>query len=347
GYAGFALRPSGEQALANVLHIAELAREYDASGGISFRGFVERLREEADSGSTPEAPILEESSEGVRIMTVHKAKGLEFPVVILADITAKLSRSRASRYLDRERGLCAVQLAGWSPAELVEHNDEEAARDRAEGVRVAYVAATRARDLLVVPAVGDDPLELDWEAANGWWVSPLHQAIYPAPTRRRHPETGPAAGCPAFGKDSVLERPDGVSAKVPTVVPGLHLFPSLRESERLPPETSEAAGPENYGVVWWDPALLKLGQVPRFGIRRHELLLEGDRETVERDLAAYHAWQGERRATLEAGSKPSLAVRTVTERAAAAHDVALEAVPDVALIEVAHEVGRPAGPRYG
>ena len=43
--AGFALRHSGEQALANVLHIAELARQYDASGGISFRGFVERLEE--------------------------------------------------------------------------------------------------------------------------------------------------------------------------------------------------------------------------------------------------------------------------------------------------------------
>src|SRR4030095_1930443 len=54
------------------------------------RGFVERLREEAE-GEAPEAPIVEEASEGVRIMTVHKAKGLEFPVVILADITAGLA----------------------------------------------------------------------------------------------------------------------------------------------------------------------------------------------------------------------------------------------------------------
>ena len=41
------------------------------------------------------------------------------------------------------------------------------ARDRAEGVRVAYVAATRARDLLVIPAVGDDPFASNWEAAAG------------------------------------------------------------------------------------------------------------------------------------------------------------------------------------
>src|SRR5205823_55051 len=85
-YAAFVLRPRGEQALANVLRVAELARTYEAGGGISFRGFVEQLREEAE-GEAPEAPIVEESSEGVRVMTVHKAKGLEFPVVVLADIT--------------------------------------------------------------------------------------------------------------------------------------------------------------------------------------------------------------------------------------------------------------------
>ena len=63
------LRPSGEQALANVQYIAELARQYEASGGISFRGFVEQLRDEAASVRSAEAPILEEGSEGVRLMT--------------------------------------------------------------------------------------------------------------------------------------------------------------------------------------------------------------------------------------------------------------------------------------
>jgi ATP-dependent exoDNAse (exonuclease V) beta subunit len=84
---------------------------------------------------SPEAPILEEGSDGVRLMTVHKAKGLEFPVVVLADIACKLSLEEASRYLDPQKKLCAVRIGGWSPLDLQEHNLEEARRDEAEGVR--------------------------------------------------------------------------------------------------------------------------------------------------------------------------------------------------------------------
>ena len=175
------LRPAGEQALANVLHLAELARQYEADGGISFRGFVEELREAVDGAQAPEAPILEEGSDGVRLMTVHKAKGLEFPVVILADITARMRPGEASRHLDPDHQKCAVRLAGLVPQDLADHQDEERDREEAEGVRLAYVAATRARDLLV--------------RASGWRLPvhggvdhPLNQAIYPALAVRRTAE---------------------------------------------------------------------------------------------------------------------------------------------------------------
>ena len=195
-HVGFILRPAGEQALANVLHVAELARQYEAGGGISFRGFIDELRTAAASEAA-EAPILEESSDGVRLMTVHKAKGLEFPVVILADLTCRMSRSDASRYLDAARGLCAMKIGGWAPHELHEHEAEEVARDQAEGVRLAYVAATRARDLLVVPALGDEP----WD---GGWFEPAEPRAVSADRRRgAAPARGPK--CPAFkSKDSVL-----------------------------------------------------------------------------------------------------------------------------------------------
>ena len=67
-------------------------------------------------------------------------------------------------------------------------------------MRLAYVAATRARDLLVVPALGDEP----WE---GGWFSPLNRALYPPMAARRQAARGPK--CPAFkSKDSVLQRPN-------------------------------------------------------------------------------------------------------------------------------------------
>ena len=96
-HVGFVLRPGGEQALANVLHVAELARQYEMEGGMSFRGFVETLQTRSAAAQAAEAPILEEGSDGVRLMTVHKAKGLEFPVVILADMTARLVAEGSQR----------------------------------------------------------------------------------------------------------------------------------------------------------------------------------------------------------------------------------------------------------
>src|SRR5262249_54150635 len=131
-HVGIVLRTAGEQALANVLHLAQLAREYEACGGLSFRGFVDELAEAADTAQAGEAPILEEGSDGVRLMTVHKAKGLEFAIVILADLTCKLARADAGRWLDPDANRCALKLGGWSPVDLNLHGPEEAARDRAE-----------------------------------------------------------------------------------------------------------------------------------------------------------------------------------------------------------------------
>ena len=214
-HAGFVMRPGGEQVLANVLRVAELARRYEAGGGLSFRGFVEHLENEARDRQAGEASILEEGSDGVRIMSAHRAKGIEFPVVVLADPTCRLHAKEPTRFIDAPRGLCALRLAGWTPLNLLDHRDEELERDRQESIRIAYVAATRARDLLVVPAVGDGPYE-------GGWLDPLHAAVYPPPAERRDP--GPAPACPRFGRDSVIERRDGDSAGPDTVAPGAFRF---------------------------------------------------------------------------------------------------------------------------
>ena len=293
-HVGFALRRSGEQVLANVLHVAELARQYERNDGLSFRGFVETLREAAERGDATEAPIVEDGSDGVRLMTVHKAKGLEFPVVVLADITAKLAQLEASRSIDGSHGRCALRIGGWSPKDLLDRQAEEHGRDLAEGVRLAYVAATRARDLLVVPAVGDEPFE-------GGWVSPLNRAVYPPPAHRRTADQ--AAGCPAFKRDSVLERPDGGIASATTVSPGLHRIG----------EAGDAATTSCGGI----PAALHLGVAAPFGLRREELI-EKDvpPQVIDEGTRRHEAWRTARQAALASGRTPWVAVSTMTEWAA-------------------------------
>jgi ATP-dependent exoDNAse (exonuclease V) beta subunit len=303
-HVGFVLRPGGEQALANVLHVAELARQYEMNGGMSFRGFVESLGAEALARQPAEAPILEEGSDGVRLMTVHKAKGLEFPVVVVADLTARLTPYDASRHLDPQRGVCALRIGGWSPKDLNDHKDLELERERAEGERVAYVAATRARDLLVVPAVGDAPY------AEGWFA-PLNQAIYPPEdVRRQHT---PARGCPVFkSRDTVLKRPDGDPATFLTVCPGEHRIPATVASGFSRTET-----PEDVSVVWWSPDALALGAQPPFGLRRDDLIVRDVAPGVLRQgLAAYESWRQARTAAIASAGNPSIDVITATALAA-------------------------------
>src|SRR5205807_2133150 len=147
----------------------------------------------------------------------------------------RMSRDDASRYLEAPKGLCAMKIGGWAPHELYQHAQQEIECDKAEGVRLAYVAATRARDLLVVPALGDD-------AWDGGWFSPLNRALYPPVSSRRNAARGPK--CPPFkSKDSVLQRPNDEPAGPATVSPGLHAL-------------------EDYSVVWWDPSALTLDQQP-------------------------------------------------------------------------------------
>ncbi len=314
-HAGFAMRPTGHQALANVYRICDLARSFELTGGISFRGFVEELIGQAEKADSPEAPVLEEAADGVRLMTVHTAKGLEFPVVILADMTANLTAFEPDRFVDAERRLCATRLLRCAPWELIENEAEEKERERAEGVRVAYVAATRARDLLVVPVVGD-------EERDGW-LAPLNKALYPAPDKWRRPQS---AGYVSFkGTSTVLERPlDMVSMDEPSVKPGLH-----------------AARTGKHSVLWWDPAALKLNTPENFGLRQVDILeAQG---AASASVEQYQAWKAARERALEKGRAPDFDIALATKLTDAAPGVAAP----VAIAATARPEGRPGGARFG
>src|SRR6516165_367758 len=306
-HAGLAIWPTGEQALANVGRLLDLARRAERQGVTSFRAFVEQLEAEAARAEEGEAPILEDGTDGVRIMTVHRAKGLEFPVVILADPTANLARTEADRHVDPERRLCAMRLVGSAPPELLEHEEEQVARDEEEGVRTLYVAATRARDLLVVPVLADDRIE--------GWIAPLTPALMPPFERARTPVSRRPPGCPELRGECVVDPPPRARHAPNPVRPGLHR-PELGAHE----------------VVWWPPRTLRLQVDEDVGLRQQKLLAVDERgERSESGIRAHAAWQRERERVRAAAAEPLVRVATATEHAAVATDDAEVPVEDAML----------------
>jgi ATP-dependent exoDNAse (exonuclease V) beta subunit len=318
-HAGIAVWPAGEQALANVSRVLDLARRFESGGASSFRAFVDRLEDDAEHGRQADAPVVEEGTDGVRIMTVHAAKGLEFPVVILCDPTAPLAQERPSRLIDTARRVWLEPLAGCVPSELAERADEVIERDREEGQRLAYVAATRARDLLVVPVVGD-------EERDGW-LEALAPVVHPDAKTKRTP--APFANRPPFGDDSVVARAKNCE-RMPydSVAPGLHV---------------PRAGAHR--VVWWDPNVLVLERELGGGVRHQQILAADDDNTVAPASEAAHSqWRMRRAAALTTGGLKSLDVRKVTDEAKR-----LAAIDGTVAIEATtiarHH--RPHGARFG
>jgi len=151
----FLLKPQGEQRVANLMKIGDVARALDERGMLSFRGFVhwlsERREEEAEE---EEPPTLERGDNFVRLLTIYRAKGLEFPVVILADLAHKAG-GREDFIIDRNGERIAIKVGDkknrfWT-RNYEEMSEWEEKRGEAEERRVLYVGMTRARDFLVLP----------------------------------------------------------------------------------------------------------------------------------------------------------------------------------------------------
>jgi ATP-dependent exoDNAse (exonuclease V) beta subunit len=321
-HAGIAIWPTGEQALGNVLQVLDLARAYEARGeAASFRGFVDWLDEHAELAAAADAAVLEDSSDGVRVMTVHAAKGLEFPVVVLCDPTAPLRPRFASRHIDGARRLWAQALCDAAPIELLEQRERVRDQDEAEIVRLVYVAATRAREMLVIPCCSDGPI--------AGWLQILAPALRPPAGRAREPAS-PGPCCPPFGPDGVVGRADHIPPD--SVAPGEHI-PALGE----------------HRVVWWDPNTLRLER-PLVGGLGQQQLLSADPNGPPEDqgLRDYQAWRRARDVARELASRHTFAARPMTEYAAVTAMTAAEPAPALEILSTdADRSQRGGGARFG
>ena len=150
--------PNGLVRRANVLALYDRAKGYEASG---FRGlfrflrFVESLRN--SNQDMPLANVVSEADNVVRLMTIHKSKGLEFPVVFLSGVQKGFNMIdlRSELLIDKNAGL---GLKGYFPDIRVSFptmpwfyvKDVKEAALKAEEERILYVALTRARDKLIM-----------------------------------------------------------------------------------------------------------------------------------------------------------------------------------------------------
>jgi ATP-dependent helicase/nuclease subunit A len=151
------LQPQGEQVAANLLKMIDQARTFAEASGRGLRGFVRWLKDNiARQTDETDAPISEETDDVVRIVTIHASKGLEFPIVVLANMAAD-RRDYTTVLADRVAHRLHVKLGakdngfrtpGYDHAEA-----DELPHTLAEERRLLYVAATRAKDRLIVSLI--------------------------------------------------------------------------------------------------------------------------------------------------------------------------------------------------
>jgi ATP-dependent helicase/nuclease subunit A len=146
----------GERRLANVHKLLRLARRFEAAEGRDLRGFLDHVahRELFAEGSEPHAPVAGSEPDAVRLMTIHAAKGLEFPIVCVADLGRTGNGTPPDLLLDGERlGLRLASLDGTPSVGLLQYEalcEERRQREAAEEERILYVAMTRARERLLL-----------------------------------------------------------------------------------------------------------------------------------------------------------------------------------------------------
>jgi ATP-dependent helicase/nuclease subunit A len=154
-------RPTGEARFANVRKMGRLAAEFESREGRDLRGFLDFLAARAETDAEAQAATAAEGHDGLRIMTVHNAKGLEFGVVAVPDLGRRLLNGNRSPLLaiGREEqprvGLRLVRL-GSPKIDLYDYGalcEDAQDREGEEELRLFHVAVTRAKEHLILSGV--------------------------------------------------------------------------------------------------------------------------------------------------------------------------------------------------
>ena len=257
----------GEQAVANLRKTRDMAESLADRPHLTLTGFVDlmlsRILEQPDEA---ESALAEESVDAVRVLTIHKAKGLEFPVVILPGLHqgSKNPRRGPSLHHDWSSRCYGLQMGDRSNLGALLVGMKMAAREEAEQRRLLYVGMTRAQDLLVLSGGQtskpghDTVLSLLGEAMAdeaiagednqiGIGTSRLTRVLIPATVvvrRRRHAALSPMAQTPVLGPILIRHQRRKVAWETSRVTLR-RLIPSSAPGHRpLPPAARAGTGRE-------------------------------------------------------------------------------------------------------
>ncbi len=172
----------GAHRIANVEKLFRLAEQFEKTGANLIRDFVNYVEEFEAVGGRESEGQMDKSADVVRLMTIHQAKGLEFPVVIIPDLHREPIRRDAPFILDRRKGLSLRVPDGRGQmvrgALLDELQKRAGWREEFESMRVLYVAATRAEDRLIFSgAIARKSLKNLCATEREQWLAWIWQAL--------------------------------------------------------------------------------------------------------------------------------------------------------------------------
>jgi ATP-dependent helicase/nuclease subunit A len=173
-------RWDGRRRYANLRKLARLARSYEELRGPDVEGFVRFVRDQEAVGARElEAVAEEEGGDAVRLLTIHAAKGLEFKVVVVADAGRDKAPPASHEILALSDGRFGFRVADpitSKPRGAYAYDAVQEARkseDRAERLRLYYVAMTRAIDRLIISGSIDPDRTADDTTPIGWVLGRL------------------------------------------------------------------------------------------------------------------------------------------------------------------------------